>query len=295
MEKAFTLALASAVLIFVSVLPVGVSFSGAAPAVFSPEKQWETPPGLRTPESVLYDPVRNVLYVSSINGRPNEKNGEGFVSKVSLDGKIEVLKWIVGLNAPKGLGMYKGKLYIADIDSLVVADIETGSIEAKYFAPGAKFLNDVAVDSSGNVYVSDSSWKNSAVYRLSGGTISVWLKGEQIRSPNGLLVHGDTLAVGNSGDGRIKLFRIADRSFLRKFEVVSAVDGLVPDGLGGYLFSNWKGKVFHLSALHGIGALVDTPDPKVNAADIAFIPERGLLFVPTFYGNRVVCYHLRRR
>ena len=52
-------------------------------------KQWETKQELRVPESVQYDEERNILYVSSINGKSAEKS----ISKVSLDGKIEALKW----------------------------------------------------------------------------------------------------------------------------------------------------------------------------------------------------------
>ena len=55
-------------------------------------KQWETENNLRIPESVLYDKTKNILYVSNINGKPTEKNGKGFISKVLLNGKIEKLK-----------------------------------------------------------------------------------------------------------------------------------------------------------------------------------------------------------
>ncbi|MCD6296427.1 MAG: ATP/GTP-binding protein, partial [Deltaproteobacteria bacterium] len=76
-------------------------------------KQWETEKELRVPESVLYDASGNILYVSSINGRPTEKNGRGFISKVSLNGKIEVLKWATGLDAPKGSAIHGNKLYVS--------------------------------------------------------------------------------------------------------------------------------------------------------------------------------------
>ena len=40
------------------------------------------------PESVLFDPETECLYVSNINGGPGQKNGEGFLSKVDLNGEI---------------------------------------------------------------------------------------------------------------------------------------------------------------------------------------------------------------
>ena len=58
------------------------------------QKLWETPAQLKTPESVLYEPIENVLFVSSIDGKPDEKDGQGFVSKVSpADGSILELSW----------------------------------------------------------------------------------------------------------------------------------------------------------------------------------------------------------
>ena len=69
---------------------------------------------------------------------------------------------------------------MSDIDQLVEIDLTSGEILAKYPAPGAKFLNDVATDASGNVYVTDYSTANSVIYKLDKGIITVWLKGAGI-------------------------------------------------------------------------------------------------------------------
>jgi len=138
-----------------------VKASDVGRGIYKVDKQWQTKKDLRVPESVLYDEYRKVLYASNINGRPMEKNGQGFISKVSLDGKIEVLKWATGLHATKGSAIHKNKLYVSDIDHLIEIDIKTGKILSKYPATGAKFLNDVVTDASGNVYVTDMSSENS--------------------------------------------------------------------------------------------------------------------------------------
>ena len=98
------------------------------------EEQWATEQILKTPESVIYDGENNVLYVSNINRNPSQKNEKGFISKISLDGEIIELKWITGLNAPKGSGIYNGKLFVADIDRLVEIDIKKGKILKKHKA-----------------------------------------------------------------------------------------------------------------------------------------------------------------
>ena len=118
------------------------------------ELNWELD-GLSNPESVIYDPTLNHLYVSNVNGSPIEKDANGFISIVSLSGKIIQEKWVIGLNAPKGLAIHDRTLYTADIDELVAIDIDSGRIINKFKVDDAKFLNDVTASENGDVYVSD--------------------------------------------------------------------------------------------------------------------------------------------
>ena len=81
-------------------------------------KLWETTNDLKNPESVAYVPEQNVLFVSNINGKPTEKDQNGFISKVSpSNGNISELNWVTGLNAPKGftISNNNSKLYVSDI------------------------------------------------------------------------------------------------------------------------------------------------------------------------------------
>src|SRR5436190_9385058 len=115
-------------------------------------KLWQTDSLLKVPESVLFDEAGKVLYVSNIDGQPWEKDGKGSIGKVGLDGKIISVDWVSGLNAPKGLGMYKGKLYVADITDVAVIDIRKGAIEKLIPIEGAENLNDISVGSDGVVW-----------------------------------------------------------------------------------------------------------------------------------------------
>ncbi|HAH23626.1 MAG TPA: ATP-binding protein, partial [Prolixibacteraceae bacterium] len=65
-------------------------------------KIWSTTAGIKTPESALFDAKSNKIYVSNIDGDPSKKDGNGFISILNADGKMEQLKWATGLNAPKG-------------------------------------------------------------------------------------------------------------------------------------------------------------------------------------------------
>src|ERR687883_2057839 len=80
-------------------------------------KLWETPTKLKNPESVAYSPKQNVLFVSNVNGKPDQKDQNGFVSKVSpSNGSVIELNWVTGLNAPKGIAFSNNnsKLYVSD-------------------------------------------------------------------------------------------------------------------------------------------------------------------------------------
>ena len=131
---------------------------------------WETPDDLKNPESVVYAPKQNVLFVSNIDGKPDQKDQSGFISKVSpSNGSIVELNWITGLNAPKGMAIYdnnnsSSRLYVSDITDLVEIDIGSGKIIKRFNAPGSTFLNDVALDDQGNIYVSDTV--TNTIYKL---------------------------------------------------------------------------------------------------------------------------------
>ena len=87
------------------------------------EQVWASDTLLRTPESVLYDREREVIYVSNINMNPWEKDGNGFLSRMDLEGHILDLQWVTGLSAPKGMGILGNALFVADIAEVVEIDL----------------------------------------------------------------------------------------------------------------------------------------------------------------------------
>ena len=79
------------------------------------EEAWVTPDVFLTPESVLKDPERDVLYVTSFDTDFARKpQPSGFVSRLSLEGEILELRWVEGLNAPAGMDIWRDTLYVAE-------------------------------------------------------------------------------------------------------------------------------------------------------------------------------------
>jgi sugar lactone lactonase YvrE len=255
-------------------------------------KKWETDANLLTPESVLYDQANNVLYVSNINGQAGDKDGNGSVGRVGVDGKIQEAEWVKGLDAPKGMGLYKGLLYVADLTKVVVIDTKTGQKVRDIELPGAQFLNDITVDSKGNIYVSDSSGKK--VYQITDNTPSVWLESNILERPNGLLAHQNKMYLIDMPTGIFYLVNNKSKELVKQSEGLIGGDGIVPVGGGDFLISNWNGEVSYVTADGKVKKLIDTKAEKINAADIEFIPALNLLLVPTFFNNKVVAYQLQK-
>lgn len=254
------------------------------------EQAWATDSVFKTPESVLFDKERNVLYVSNVGGMdPSKKDNNGFISKVSVDGKVENLEWVKGLNAPKGMGVYKNKLYVTDITKLVEIDIEKGKITKGYEVPGAKFLNDVFVDTAGVVYFSDS--ETNKIHTFQNGKVSVWKS--DLQGPNGIYVMNGKLYLSSMGSKDFKSIDLASKKDSVLAMGIGAGDGVEYAGKDGYfIVSDWNGAVYMVSPGKTIKFL-DTVNDKVNSADVGYIQDKKLLLVPTFFKNKVVAYTLK--
>ncbi len=250
------------------------------------QKIWETSEGLKTPESVLYNEQLDVIYVANINDNPAEKDGNGFISILNPNGEIINPEWIKKLNAPKGMAIFNGKLYVADIDQLVEIDIEKGKISKRYEAPGAVFLNDVTACLNGMIFVSDT--RTAKIHVLHQGEFKIWMEGKPFKSPNGLLAEKGKLYVG---DENIYEVDILTQKVELLIENAGGVDGLLKNNEGEFVFSNWPGRIYIFRNGESI-KLLDSTDQSINTADIGFVPKFNLVLVPTFFDNRLVAYKI---
>jgi len=246
---------------------------------------WSTGKVFDVPESVYYYAEDEVLFVSNVSGKPTEKNGRGFISKLSKQGKIIKLIWIAGLNAPKGMAVLNHKLYVSDIDRIVVIDIDKGFVEKFIEVPGAGFLNDMVFDGDGNLYVSDMT--GNAIYRYSKGRIEKWLSSIKLLSnPNGMAFEKGSVLIG-TGNGILKANpKTKQLDLFVKNE--GGIDGLIPLGNNRYAVSDWYGKIQIISPGKKPQIVLNTTSQKINAADLGFISESKILLIPTFFNNTVV-------
>jgi hypothetical protein len=286
---------------YVSTTLVLIAAFVSCPAADLPRIAWSLTEGIETPESACYDAVTDTVYLSQIGqGGPTGDDGDGWISKLTPEGKVIANKWITGLSAPKGIRVHDGMLWVSDITRLVAVDISAGKIVKKIEIAGAKFLNDVAVAPDGTVYVSDMI--GEFIHAHKNGKTRVFAKGKAIEHPNGLLVHNGKLYVGGWGrnlqddfstnpPGRLLAIdlKTKQRVAITK-QPLGNLDGVELDGKGGFIVTDWMaGKIFQISS-KGVSRLLFTLPP--GTADHAYIPERRLLILPRMTDNAVTAYDL---
>ncbi|MEW6363443.1 MAG: hypothetical protein AB1714_02260 [Acidobacteriota bacterium] len=248
------------------------------------KKEWTIEEGVALPEAVVYDPERDVLYVSNYF---NE--GREFISKVSTSGRMIEREWIKGLSMPTGMAVKADTLYAVDRSGLKVIDTSEGRIRETIPLAGMRVPNDVALAANGDLFLSDLP--GDAVFRYSGGKLERWLDG--LDGPNALLADKERLLVGQNG--MLLSVDLADKSIsvLARFDPTASIDGIAADGRGGYLVSDYHGKLYRLSCDGDKIRLLDTTNPGEKIADFALIPGRGLLVVPTFDANGLTAYSIK--
>lgn len=254
------------------------------------QELWRLESGNRLPESAIYDPRRDVLYVTQYY-----RGGNEYISRVSLDGEVLEKEWVTGLNRPTGLFIHADRLWTVDRENLVAIDIDAGAVLERYPIPEPGFPNDVTFDGDGNAFISDT--RGNRIYRFRDGVFEVWLEGADVRSPNGMLVDGTHLLFGNSDDGCLQRVNLADKTVQTVAMVGDGanVDGLRSDGSGGYIISDFNGRVLHVTAEGTVTELLNTTASGARSADLEYVPGKQLIVVPGLFDNRLTAYSLTRQ
>ncbi len=267
---------------------------------------WTNKDALDMPKSAYYDPGSHYIFVSNVAGAPDRKDGRGWITRLTLSGKVVNAHWVDGLNAPKGMRASAGRLWVTDIDSIVEVDTKDAKVLRRIQLPGAKFLSDVAIAPDGTtLYVSDTV--SSTIFKVATPgkkpEISPWFHGPDAEGPGGLFIDGNSLIVAAWGmpdadfstptPGRLYKVNLktAQKSVITPGPIGN-LDGLEKDpSTGDYFVSDWvKGIVYRVTSK---GAVTPLLTGFKNSADIGVVPERHLLLVPEMGGNQLKAYDLR--
>lgn len=234
------------------------------------------------PETAILNPNSRELIVSNICGF--KKNGEGYLSRVSLDGEMIDTRWIEDMDAPAGMARLRDKLYVVDVERVHVIDFLSGSRAIIGPFDGAKAFNDIAVDPDGVLYVSDSA--HGHVLRIENGVAEPFPNSETgFKFANGMHIESGTLYVG--GERLWKVEVETGHVEVIDIEGIADIDGIESDGQGGLSVSIVGGNVWHLPK---DGTSQEWTADGVSSTNHAHLPEENLIIVPTGYDNTLVAF-----
>ena len=255
--------------------------------------------GLQSPHSFLADPTGKAYFISNVNGEPEARDNNGFITKLDNEGKIVTLKFIAGgdgsveLNAPKGMALVDQMLYVVDLDQLRGFDKNTGkpmvtvTLASQGKAPHSHIaLTDVATNGQGLLYLSDQA--GNTIYRVDAAhqhAVSVFVHDERLAGPSGVAVHPKSghIIVVSWDKGKILDITpqgvltelVSNGFFSSRFEHLSGVDF---DRWGNmYVSDQTRGKIWRM-----------TPDKRfqviaeylLSPADISIDRGNNLILVP---------------
>ncbi|HWA99383.1 MAG TPA: PQQ-dependent sugar dehydrogenase [Pirellulales bacterium] len=245
---------------------------------------------LENPESVCIG-GDGKYYVTVIGKR--DTPGDGSVARV-VPGMAET--FATGLDDPKGIAPLGDGFVVADVTRVVKIDSK-GAVSvlagADAFPIPPLFLNDIAVDTSGNVFVTDTGDRKGAgggLFMISPqGKVTAVLhatKGAALKGPNGVMVDdAEHVLLADFLAGQVFRVTLADGTMQMIADGYPGADGLARDYDGNLYLSQWlTGDVSVLPAGSKSWQKLSTGAFQ-SAADICINYKSGHVVVPDMKGG----------
>lgn len=244
--------------------------------------------GFNNPESVALGPDGETLFVSNVAGDADAVDGEGFISRVSLEGELLEPRWADGLNAPKGVVIDGDRLIVSDIDAVTVIDLASGDITLRTEVPGAVFLNDTLLAADGAVLVTDSG--GARIYRVAEGEVTTFVEGDWLGGANGLLYEGERLLVSTMDTHGLFALAPGATEPKRIAGDLGDADGIAVLSDGTYLVSEWPGRLFHVTGTGDVETILDTRADNIYLNDFLMVGD--ILLIPNWEPSTLTAYRV---
>jgi DNA-binding beta-propeller fold protein YncE len=263
----------------------------------------ETTNKFASPESVLFD--QSHFYVSNVGEKlnPTAEDGDGYISLVDTKGNIIEQKYFdIPLNAPKGMAIDNNILYVADINRVVGLDVKTRQkiFEVSLKDQNVSFLNDIAIDKNGILYVSATD--TGEIYQINlrltaDEAPASRLPIKKIPGPNGLVYDAQTHSLwiasfgsGNAQKGELGKLDVASLHYEKVTDVSGMLDGIAIKDNNTVLVSDWvafdnSGRIIEIDLATGTQKVL--ANQIGGPADFVYISESKQLVIPRMIESRI--------
>lgn len=254
--------------------------------------------GFQHVESVASD--GKSLYAADIGKEltPTTKDGDGQIVKMDKKGTIIDKAFSKEkLNAPKGLAINKGVLYLTDIDRIVAIDLVTGSqLFEINLSKESSFLNDIAIWNNTTLFVSATDKNKLFKINLSDKTYTEIVTDIAIGGINGLFcyrkanqLYVNGFGTNNQPNGIIGYINLKDNTFTRLTALEGYFDGLFISKDVLYA-SNWvsfekSGSITAISLFNNRSRKLKSIAPIAGPAD--FVIQNDQLIIPSMLEGEI--------
>ena len=262
--------------------------------------------GLSQPEALSFDAAHNVYFVSNANGSPGMKDGNGFISRISADGVMDSLHFIQGgrdsvqLDSPMGSRVQGDTLWVLDVDKLRGFDTKTGKpyITVDLSPLKALFLNDLAIDSTGEFYITDTGIQVGADGKLNhtgpdrilhvahDRSISVAASTALLSSPDGIDwdIRAKRFILAPFAGPSVQEWRIGDPGPQDIAPGKGMFDGVEVEANGQILITSWNDS--SVSTLEGPKLVPRIAKLSYQPADVSMDAGRARVGIVSLVANK---------
>jgi len=133
------------------------------------------------------------------------EDGDGYISRVRSDGSQQdpTMKFITGLNNPRGIYVIQGTLYVCDINRLVGFDVRPLApspprkiVDISFANENVTQLTGIASFSDNLVYLTATDINAIFEVNLSTGQYQKWM---EISAPSGILIDNNQMYISSMG------------------------------------------------------------------------------------------------
>lgn len=247
--------------------------------------------GFANPYGVAIDPKTGSIYVSNVNGDYNDKDGNGFISKLKPDGTVEELKFFDGaskafeLDAPTGMAVVRSALYVTDINKLHVFDLDARKlyVDINFGDLPVKHLYDIVLGPDDMLYVTDGP--GNTIYKIDirkQHEVTVFAQSEVLGEPHGITWFPAKQALVAAGgvSGRVISWDKEGKQIAQPEILLKSLEGVAADDKGSfYVASTTLGGVFKIAPDFAMTAFALG---QGQASGIAFAGQTSELIISSF-------------